>query len=88
MINDLSIYHKHQMSKPWWNKKWGSDKMCSITQTRLRPGRNVKGIKYTSMLKCKHHFYTNALLEWIKNCPNGASKCPLCRTSFTIMDLL
>jgi len=26
--------------KPWWSDKWGSDALCGITQSRLRPGNN------------------------------------------------
>ena len=67
--------------KPWWSKKWGSDKLCCITYNRLRPGKNSNGIYYTTILKCKHGFCTKSLLEWIKVCP-GKPTCPVCRTEF------
>ena len=76
------------MTRLWWNKKWGSDKLCGITHTRLRPGCNKYGIKYTTKLKCNHTFYTNPLIEWIKNCPVEIPTCPTCRKDFKIEDLL
>lgn len=75
------------MPEPWWNKKWGSESMCSITYTRLRPGKNKNGVRKTSSLKCSHRFCTKSLLEWIKNCPNTPT-CPICRKEFEILDLL
>mgnify|MGYP006998153170 CR=1 FL=1 len=43
------------MTRLWWNKKWGSNKLCGITHTRLRPGCNKYGIKYTTKLKCNQY---------------------------------
>jgi hypothetical protein len=60
-----------------WNKKWGTDKICPITLTRLRPGKNAKGIPYTIMLKCRHHFWRKSLLKWLEN----NDSCPICRKS-------
>jgi hypothetical protein len=76
------------MSKPWWSNKWGKDKICSITYTRLRPGKNKKGIYYTTRLKCNHLFCTYPLLEWVKKCPNEDLTCPVCRSPFILTDLL
>lgn len=76
------------MRKPWWNNKWGSDKLCGISHTRLRPGTNKSGFKYTTVLKCSHGFYTNSLIEWVKNCPTPEPTCPICRSKFKIIDLL
>lgn len=63
-------------NKPWWNKKYGKDKICSITQTRLRPGKNKNGKSYSIFLKCKHGFCRSALLKWLET----NNTCPLCRT--------
>jgi len=75
------------MSKPWWSKKWGSNSICGITYSRLRPGKNKNGVYHTSRLKCSHSFCTNLLLEWIKKCP-GEPTCPMCRQQFDLLDLL
>lgn len=75
------------MSKPWWSKKWGSNSICGITYSRLRPGKNKNGVHHTSRLKCSHSFCTNLLLEWIKKCP-GEPTCPMCREQFDLLDLL
>lgn len=63
--------------KPFWSKKWGKDKICPITQSRLRPGKNKYGIPYIIELGCGHKFYRMALLKWssIQQVP----KCPVCR---------
>jgi hypothetical protein len=67
--------------KPFWSNKFGSNKLCAITRTRLRPGRNCKGIPYCIRLKCGHGFYREVILQWIttmkKN--NQIPLCPLCR---------
>jgi hypothetical protein len=72
--------------QPWWNKKWGNDKLCAITYSRVRPGSNKNGVPYTTKLKCGHYFYTNALLEWVKQCGNSISTCPNCRQPFDILE--
>lgn len=61
--------------KPWWSKKWGKDKICPITHTRLRPGVSKEGYKYTTILDCNHRFNTKAIGKWLINNNN----CPLCR---------
>lgn len=67
--------------KPWYFKKWGKDKICGITQTRLRPGKDKYGIPYVVKLSCSHSFYTNALFEWSIN----NSTCPNCREPFNFI---
>lgn len=77
------------MTRPWWSKKWGNDKKCSISYTRLRPGKNNKGIYYTTTLKCNHSFCTFPLVKWIKNCPRPKEPtCPICREKFSLQDLI
>lgn len=76
------------MNKPWWSKKWGKDKTCYITHTRLRPGKNKKGVYYTTQLSCNHSFCTYPLLEWIKQCPNNTPTCPTCRTTINFNELI
>lgn len=73
------------MSKPWWSKKWGKDKICPITYTRVRPGKNTNNTKYTTILPCKHYFCTSSLIEWIGN--SYESTCPVCRTKFNISNI-
>lgn len=67
---------------PFWHKKWGTDKVCGITHTRLRPGKNREGIPYTITLKCRHSFYRIVLTEWVKKCYPVKPTCPNCRTEF------
>jgi hypothetical protein len=74
--------------KQWWEKKWGKDKLCGITHTRLRPGKNKHGLPYIVTLKCKHSFYSNALIEWCKYCANDEPTCPCCRTVFNALDII
>ena len=64
--------------RPWWEKKW-KDKVCPITQTRVRPGKNTKGIPYTTVLSCSHAFCTRAIQAWAKR----QATCPMCRKPFT-----
>ena len=66
----------------WYNKKWGQDKICGITLSRLRPGKNHYGLSYTSQLSCGHSFYTKPLIEWAKR----NNICPLCRAKFNILE--
>lgn len=73
--------------KPWWNKKWGKDKICSISYTRLRPGKDKNGIPYTTILECRHRFQTKSLFLWYKNNMKINKKiisCPLCRKNFLV----
>jgi hypothetical protein len=67
--------------KFYWKKKW-ENKICAITRTRLRPGKNKDGLSYTVFLNCKHGFYRRALIEWIKTCPKYVPTCPICRNMF------
>lgn len=76
------------MSKDFWCKKWGKEHCCGITFSRLRPGKNKKGVYYTTDLKCGHRFCTYPLLNWMKVSNNSDAKCPLCRQPFTILDML
>ena len=76
------------MSKPWWSEKWGKENTCCISQTRLRPGKNSRGVYYTTRLKCNHKFCTYPLLEWVKQCPNEIPTCPVCRAPFVLDDLI
>ncbi len=66
---------------PWWSKKYGKDKVCAITHTRLRSGVNSQGLPYSIFLRCGHGFVRTALINMVKN---GSSKCPLCRKNFNI----
>ncbi len=77
------------MSKPTWDKKWGQNARCAITQARLRPGRNKKGVPYTITLPCNHRFYRSALQTWIeKLCEKSQTpSCPLCRKRIYLIDL-
>jgi hypothetical protein len=70
--------------KPWWEKKWGKDKICGITLTRLRPGSDKFGIPYSIYLPCGHGFYTQALLEWVIN----KETCPMCRKNFKFLEVV
>ena len=63
----------------WWDCKYNKDSICPITQTRLRPGKNKEGIPYIITLKCKHSFYTKALLYLINTCETDEIPCPICR---------
>jgi hypothetical protein len=59
----------------WWNKKWGKDNLCALTQSRLRPGKNKIGISHCIKIECGHMFYTKPLIVWLEN----NSTCPVCR---------
>ena len=63
-----------------WSKNWGRDKICPITQTRLRPGSDRNGNKYVIKISCGHRFYRNALNKWLKY----ANNCPVCRKEIKI----
>ena len=70
----------------WWDKKWGKNKLCGITKSRLRAGKNKDGQLYVTWLSCGHGFYTSALLEWVKHCIIRTSPtCPICRKSFFLI---
>ena len=71
---------------PFWKKKW-FEKICGITKTRLRPGKNKNGLPYSIFLSCSHCFYRSVLLEWIKNCPHEIPTCPICRQNIKYIDL-
>ena len=75
------------MSKPWWSKKWGCEKICGITHTRLRPGKNKKGIFHTTTLSCGHSFCTYPLLSWVNVCGIESTSCPICRQMFTLVQM-
>ena len=68
-----------KLKKPWWSKKWGKDKICPITQTRLRPGKSKKGVPYTITLKCNHSFNAKAIAIWFIN----NDTCPICRKTLS-----
>ena len=72
------------MEHSWWNKKWGRDRICGITRTRLRPGKNKNGQSYVTRLECDHAFYTKALEKWVDLCPVSPPTCPCCRKSFSL----
>lgn len=77
------------MTKNFWTKKWGKDKICNITFSRIRPGKNINGIPYCIKLNCNHSFYTSALLEWCNNQNyNNTNTCPVCRKDFDIFDVI
>jgi|TARA_B110000259_G_scaffold188246_1_gene245905 hypothetical protein len=76
------------MTKTYWNKKWGKEHICGISFSRLRPGKNTKGVYYTTTLKCGHRFCTYPLLNWVKTNLSINAKCPLCRKEFTFIDML
>lgn len=70
----------------FWKDKWV--KTCGITKSRLRPGKNKYGLSYSVFLTCKHGFYRNVLIEWIKNCPSEQPTCPMCRKIFKVNSIL
>ena len=72
------------MKKSWWNKKWGKNRICGITHTRLRPGKNKNGTPHVTHLKCKHSFYTKSLEKWVNACPVSPPTCPCCRKTFIL----
>lgn len=67
---------------PWWGNKYGKERVCAITNTRLRPGKNKYGQKYSIFLSCKHGFYRSALMAWVLSRPEEIPTCPLCRKHF------
>ena len=69
------------MCKPFWNEKWGKDKICPITYSRLRPGKSKDGLSYCITLECGHRFYRKALVNWIITSSN--TSCPVCRAPIT-----
>ncbi len=71
------------MTQPFWSARWGKDKICPITYSRLRPGRSRDGIPYTIELQCTHRFCRKALLNWVLT--NDQPTCPLCRQCITTL---
>lgn len=71
----------------WWDKKWGKNKVCGITFSRLRPGKSNDGYSYVIYLKCNHGFYRKPLGEWVIKCIREYEKepsCPICRKKFSV----
>lgn len=75
------IAHTRNSSKLIWRNKW-RNKICGITQSRLRPGKNKHGLSYVVFLDCGHGFYRSVLQEWVYNCPSENPTCPMCREDF------
>ena len=72
--------------KPFWNKKWGKNNICPISQGRLRPGINEEGISYVIEIPCGHRFYRKPLVAWyMKSCYE--SRCPVCRYKIKSEDI-
>lgn len=73
----------------WWNSKYGKNKVCGITFSRLRPGKSRDGMKYCLFLPCNHGFFRSAIAEWVhKFCLEGRiPTCPMCRQEFDPMIL-
>ncbi len=69
----------NKKKEPFWNKKWGKDEVCPITQARLRPGRNKDGLPHCIFLPCGHGFYRLALANWTET----NLSCPTCRRDLT-----
>lgn len=65
----------------WWSKRWGKDKLCGITHTRLRQGTDCCGLSYVVYLKCGHGFYRTPICNWVYNCRKNYKEptCPICR---------
>jgi len=59
-----------------WQKKWGSDQVCPITFSRLRPGNDSNGIPYCIKLNCGHRFWRKPLYQWLLT---AHTSCPVCR---------
>jgi len=68
----------------FWSKKWGRNKNCGITQSRLRPGKNKYGLSYTLKLPCDHYFYRSAIFKWMFTVFPMNPTCPLCRKQFDV----
>jgi len=69
--------------KPFWDRKWGTDKICGIFHTRLRPGKNKDEMTYSVFLKCGHGFCRTAITKWI----NTKMNCPICRRNIDPIEL-
>ena len=71
----------NKVSHTFWGKKWGKDKICAISHTRMRPGVDKEGVPYVFTLNCKHRYYRKALKEWVLAARNINTNptCPLCR---------
>lgn len=72
-------------NKLWWDKKWGKNKSCGITQMRLRPGKDIFDNKKCVFLDCGHGFYRSAIIEWYNSCQKPIPDCPLCRKPINIL---
>ena len=68
--------------RSWWDKKYGKDRICAITRTRLRPGKNKDGMSRTVFLPCKHGFKRYALIQMIAANETDFLSCPLCRKRY------
>jgi len=64
----------------WWSKKYGRDKVCSISTKRLRQGKTIDGRSKIVYLPCGHGFYRKELLIWTELNPT----CPLCRQNIDV----
>lgn len=73
--------------EPFWKKKW-KDKICGITHSRLRPGKNKQGQPYSVFLGCKHGFYRSVIIEWVKQCNTDIVTCPICRTNIDMNTII
>lgn len=73
--------------QPFWKKKW-KDKICGITHSRLRPGKNKYGYSYSVFLNCKHGFYRSVIIEWINQCTTKYPTCPICRKIININKII
>lgn len=69
---------------PWWSKKYGKDKVCGISFTRLRQGKNKNGMSYVITLPCSHSFYRYNIVKWTIFSISQTSSCPICRTSYDL----
>ena len=67
---------------PFWSK-YGKDKICGITRTRLRPGKNKYEETYTVFLPCKHGFCRSALKNYVLTYPTQDLICPMCRRVYS-----
>ncbi len=70
-----------ETKRSFWRTKW-ENKVCGITHTRLRPGKNKDGVPYTVFLPCSHGFYRSVLMKWVEQCQKDKPTCPMCRKQF------
>ena len=69
------------MGKYFWNKMYGKDKICGITHSKIRAGKDANNNPYCINLKCGHSFYRKPLMEWLIKNPT----CPMCRSNIYII---